>query len=308
MNGALLRRFTLGLLLLTLCVSEVSPQGFTGCPPCWRDASVMAGHGADPGDTRRLINVRIDSTFGNQTPANVWNATCAGTQTAGCSNVTGPSAIKMWDDVSTYYKLRLVQDSQGADDATDIQITQDSSWDSKKGCSYSTQTGQRVPDPERPGATLLQISSRVIHLPPGSQNWSQEQLACILGHEMGHVLGLGDVKKGCSTSIMNQNHSGGRGCSTGCPRSQVSNGDVQSVNQQAGNRAGCNKGSKPVSRIVDGGYEDPNPYRYYPTCYYYYEAVDLWYCRWIMSDGTCHPEFPPEYLGTIYVLRDVRCY
>src|SRR5438876_9496108 len=264
MTGSTLRRVTALLLLTALCARTVLSQ----CPDCWRNVSVMGGHGAAPGDPRRLINVRIDQTFGTQTAANVWNATCAGSQSPGCSNVSGPSAIQMWNAVPTYYNLRLVQDPTQQDGATDIQITRDSTWDPKNGCAYTQRLGKWVPDPERPGSNLFQVTSRIIHLPPGSENWSQQQLACTLGHEFGHGLGIDHVFRGCPASIMNQNRSGGQGCSVGCPRTQVADVDVQAVNQQAGNRLGCNKDAQPRARIsTGGGFEDPNPYRYYPTCY-----------------------------------------
>lgn len=301
-------RRVVAVLLTALCVHAGSAQTSNPCPQCWRNVSVMGGHGAAPGDPRRLINVRIDQSFGNQTPASIWNATCAGSQSPGCSTVSGPSAIQMWNAVPTYYNLRLVQNPQGPDDATDIQITRDSTWDPKNGCAYTQRTGRWIPDPERPGANLFQIRSRIIHLPPGSENWSQQQLACVLGHEFGHALGIDHVFRGCPASIMNQNRSN-QGCVSGCPRTQVADVDVQAVNQQAGNRVNCQRDAQPRTRISTGGrLQDPDPYRYNPICYGVYEPIDFWYCRMIMSDGTCHPEFPPQYLGTIYVLREVRCY
>lgn len=308
-----LRRALATITLVVLTVQSVSSQQtFTGCPPCRKNMSVMDGHGAASGsDSRRVINLRIDNSWGSQTPANIWNATCAGSSSPGCSNVTGSSAISMWNAVPTYYNFRLAQDNTQPSAATDIQITRDSSWDrSKNGCSYTSQIGHWTPDPLISGQQLFQVTRRVIHLPPGSENWSQAHLACVLAHEMGHAIGAGDVYAGCPASIMNQYDAGSKDCSVGCTKSQVAEIDVRSVNQQAGNRPGCNQTAQPRSRIVTGGgVRDPEPYRYYPTCYYYYQPVDLYYCRWIsVVDGSCHPESPPEYIGTIYVLTDIICY
>ena len=309
-NRTFFRQILAAASLIVLLAHAVLSQGFTGCPGCFRNVSVMDGHGAaSPTDPRRVINVRIDASWGSQTPANIWNATCAGSQTTGCSNVTGPSAIGMWNAVPTFYNLRLTQDNTQPNGATDIQISRDSSWN-RRACAYTQMIGRRVADPAT-GSDLFQIRTRVIHLPPGSENWSQEQLACVLGHEMGHALGLADVRSGCSTSIMNQVRSNPNGCAGGCTRSQVSASDKESVNQQAGNRTGCNKTATRTSLHIQpgGGVQDPTPFRYNPTCYYFYDAIDVYYCRLIsVQDGSCHPEFPPEYIGTIYVLTDVVCF
>lgn len=306
----LFRRALIAASLTVLIVHTVLSQGFSGCPGCFKNVSVMDGHGpASTTDSRRVINVRIDSSWGSQTPANIWNATCAGSQTAGCSNVTGPSAISMWNAVPTYYNLRLTQDNSQPNAATDIQISRDSSWN-RRGCAYTQLLGPKVADPVT-GGDMLQVTKRVIHLPPGSENWSQDQLACVLGHEMGHALGLTDVKSGCSTSVMNQIRRNPNGCAGGCTRTEVPDRDKESVNQQAGNRAGCNKTALRTSLHIQpgGGFQDPTPFRYNPTCYYYYDAIDVYYCRYIsIEDGSCHPDTPPEYIGTIYVLRDVFCF
>lgn len=300
-------------LLMLLIPCGASPQSsFTGCPGCWRNQSVMNGHGAASStDPRRVINVRIDGSWGSQTPQNVWNGVCAGSQGSGCSNVPGPSAISMWDAVPTYYYLQLTQDQNQPNGTTDIRISRDSSWTHGTACASTALSGPYVPDPQEAGHQLKQVNDITIHLPPGSENWSQSQLACVIGHEMGHAMGLVDVYGGCSASVMNQNQNQGNGCATGCDRTQVSNIDVVSVNQQAGNRLGCNRNFVPATQHIEpgGGFQDPTPYRYAPTCYYYYDAIDLYYCGYVsIYDGSCHPDTPPEYIGTIYVLTDVICF
>lgn len=292
------------------CLSYIAySQTYSGCPNCVTNVPVMSGHGARSStDQRRVINLRIDETWGTNTPASIWNATCAGQPGTGCSNATGPSATNMWNSVGTYYFFQLYQVDSGS---TDIQITRDSTWSQDKGCSY---TATPIEDPQT-GASPS-TSLRVVHLPPGSENWSQEQLACILAHEIGHAIGLTDVynEPGCETSVMNQGNS--NTCSQGCVRTQVGSSDVQAANQQAGDRAHCGVTVKtPTANMIPGGggggVTDPNPFRYNPTCYYYYEAVD-YYRTCLCERAICqceHGDFIGlEYLGTAYYLTDYFCY
>lgn len=60
-----------------------------------------------------------------------------------------------------------------------------------------------------------------------------------------------------------------------------------------------------------GGVTDPNPFRYYPICYFYYEPVDFY--RLCLCERTVcqcdHGDFiGVEYVGTVYVLTDYFCY
>jgi len=54
-----------------------------------------------------------------------------------------------------------------------------------------------------------------------------------------------------------------------------------------------------------GGYTDPNPWRYQPTCYYFYDAVDFYeFCD-------CNESGSPRgyrYIGTAYFLTDSFCF
>jgi hypothetical protein len=287
------------------CLSYIAySQTYSGCPNCVTNVPVMGGNGPRSNtDRRRIINLRIDETWGTNTPASVWNATCAGQPGAGCSNATGPSAINMWNSVGTYYFFQLYQSG-----STDIQITRDTTWNQNNGCSY---TSTPIEDPQT-GASPS-TSLRVIHLPPGSENWSQQQLACVLAHEIGHAIGLPDVynEPGCEASIMNQGNS--NTCSQGCVRTQIGSSDVQAANQQAGDRAHCGVTVKTPTANFNpgGGMTDPYPYRYNPTCYFYYDAVDYYrYCECGVSTCQCSSDesIGVEYIGTAYYLTDYFCY
>lgn len=283
-----------GILLgIVLCLvgagyfDRVNGQGGTPCVDCIKNASQLPGHGArSASDSRRVINVRIAPSWGQQTDANIWNATLGS---------SGPGALSSWNSVGSPYYFDLRQDVSDSD--TDFLIVRDSNWDyDKQGCAVTSTP-----------AVGSGRTQRVVHLPPTANGWSQGDLACVLAHEIGHGVGLTGALPSCQSIMAEKFVQKEADCT--CTR-QVSQQDADRANQFASTPQNCKKEGKVVANFGGGGpgFEDPNPYRYYPICYYYYEAVDIYYCRMMMSDGTCHPEFPPVYIDTIYVLRDVRCY
>ncbi len=77
-------RVFLYLIVIVLASSLVA---LTECPKCYSNQTPMAGHGPAPdGSGRRLINVKIDSTWGNPTDSAIWNQTTAATD--GWNNAT----------------------------------------------------------------------------------------------------------------------------------------------------------------------------------------------------------------------------
>lgn len=294
------------------CLSYTAlSQMFTGCPACATNVIPFAGHGPASGtDPRRVVNVRIDETWGANTPTNIWNATCAGQPGIGCAGATGPSALGMWNSVGTYYFFQLNQDDRTQQTQTDILITRDATWPANMSdaCAYTVTPGENPRTGQAPW-----ITRRVIHLPPGSENWSQQQLACVIAHEMGHTMGLTDIYaiNGCNqNSIMNQNNGGD--CSQGCNRTQITSDDVQAANQNAADRTKCNVVGVPVQRLDGGGpVTDPEPYHYNPTCYYVYESADYYRrCECAESGCQCASGYYTglKYLGTEYYLVDYFCY
>jgi len=134
------------------------------------------------------------------------------------------------------------------------------------------------------------------------ENSSPQDLAEIIEHELGHFIGLADYygnAEQCET-IMAQAQSG---CNSGLKGSQkISKNDVANVKKYVANAGQC-KGQRSKSSSVTGGgggggFTDPNPAPiFYPrTCYYFYDAVDLYWCY----DGC-------SYIGTVYYLTDVFC-
>lgn len=294
------------LTLLALC-SAVYSQSYPPCPLCVTNAPVMPGHGpASTTDNRRVINLRISESWGTNTPANVWNAVCAQSPGTGCSNATGPSAINMWNSAGGWYFFQLYQSSDTAG-TMDIQIVKDSTWPASMGdaCAYASTP---VEDPQTGQGAGFTLST--IHLPPGSENWSQQQLACVIAHEMGHVVGLYDMDRSCAGSLMTAPSS--KDCSTNCNLTQVPSIDVEAANNHANDRTRCGITVLPRPQpFYGGGVTDPYPFRYDPICYFYYDAVDYYrVCACGSSGCQCQPgqEIGLRYVGTVYILTGYSCY
>lgn len=294
-------RFGARLFLFVLCLCAL-PMLFGAramaqppkCTECDKSIKQLNGHGAhSTSDPRRVINVQIGPSWGTTTNANIFNGVCAGSQSTNCGGASGPSAISLWNAVGSPYYFDLRQDAAIND--VDFLVVKDASWDyDKQGCAVTSSP-----------LTTSSTNLRVVHLPPNAANWSQADLACILAHEIGHGVGLDGAFPGCNSVMTEIPVRKDSDCK--CP-GPISQRDVDRANLFTSNPQNCKAASKTTQNFGGPGYEDPNPYRYIPTCYYFYESVDVYYCRLLMEDGTCHPEFPPVYIDTIYILRDVRCY
>lgn len=289
------------LTLLALCAAAYS-QTYSTCPNCIKNLPVMPGHGpASTTDPRRVINLTISESWGTNTPASVWNAVCAGSPGTGCTNATGPSAINMWNSVGTWYFFQL---NQSSGSAMDILIVRDSTWSRGNECAYTD-----APTENSQG-TVIGSSVSVIHLPPGSENWSQQQLACVIAHEIGHTIGLHHTDGSCPNSIMRPSMSGD--CTANCTDTQIPSGDVEAANNHASDRTRCASTVAPRPLpLTGGGVTDPYPFRYNPICYFYYDEVDL-YRTCLCERAICqcqHGDFiGVEYVGTVYILTDYFCY
>src|SRR5215216_1820820 len=117
------------LLFLSVLIPSVQSQTLPNCssgqPPCYTDMVPYNGHGPASnlptslctncsGDNRRVIVVRIDSSWGMTTNANVWNAVvCA---IAGWNSATDSSGNK------TGYHFVLDQANQTGVSTPDITI------------------------------------------------------------------------------------------------------------------------------------------------------------------------------------------
>lgn len=281
-----------------------APQTQGNCTDCNKAVTQLPRREPGDGDSRRRINVRIDHTWnipGGGTNSMIWNATLG---------LYGPGALSAWNSQGINYQLSLRQDDTVAGNDTDIRIVKDATWDySKNGCAYTDIPVEDTtfyfgidPPPER-----------VIHLPPDAANWTQETLACILAHEIGHALGLVDKNNRNCPTIMNQitgtrNPRQSSDCNEHC-NNTIQPQDVQQVNQYESNPEGCRIYNNSDTR-VHTGVPAPEPYRYSPTCYYYYDAVDYYrYCECAESGCQCSGGSYRGlmYLGTEYYLTDYFC-
>lgn len=133
-------------------------------------------------------------------------------------------------------------------------------------------------------------------------NCTQDQLAELLQHELGHFIGLADFygnAEQCQT-IMAQAKDD---CAGLKGSRQISSNDVATVKKYVAHSTDCKQKRGRTSVVTGGGgYTDPNPIpSYYPyTCYYYYSAYDIYYQCDCRENG--------QYAFTVYVLDDVICY
>ena len=280
--------FVIAVIAVSGQLAKTAYSQGTDCVDCDKQKSQLNGHGAHSStDPRRVINVKIEGTWGAPTNANIWNAT---------TGDVGNGALEMWNAQGSPYYFDIRQDVPASQ--TDFLIVKDPTWNfADDGCAMtSTPTAGS-------GRT-----TRVVHLPPQAANWNQDTLACIVAHEIGHGIGLSGSFPPCQSIMTEPPVRTEADCK--CSQSITQN-DVAKTNQFAENAAAnCGKQGKRTNfGTPTGGVTDPNPFRYNPTCYYFYEAVDVYYCRWIsITDGSCHPDTPPEYIGTIYVLTDYYCF
>lgn len=275
-------RIKLCLAAALMLVLVLLPGASADCPNCHKNQIPMTGHGAAPDGSGRLkVNVQIDSSFNDSpgtTNSNIWNgvrdartdwnnATQTGTPTGQATNYYFAEAQSA---ASSDVDVRIVMGNPGAGNFAQATAT----------CHGGGNVG--------PPYTIT--------LPPDAKNWGLDKRRAVISHELGHVLGLSHAYKKfqtCGNTIMNN------GTPKGAITGSVQPKDVTAANKQYNNRAACtdNFGDGPHMTGGGGGYTEPTPWRYTPTCYYYYDAVDYYYCY----DGC-------RYAFTVYYLTDSFCF
>jgi hypothetical protein len=135
---------------------------------------------------------------------------------------------------------------------------------------------------------------------------SLDDLSELIQHELGHFIGLADFYGNadqCETVMAQAD-----GCTGGLKGSEkIASKDVANVKKYVNGSPDCKADRKPASHVVDGGgYVDPNPSPYYypRTCYYFYDAIDVYVFCDCVESGSPRGY---RYVGTVYYLTDVFC-
>jgi hypothetical protein len=196
--------FKLSLTIFTLFFLAVF--AYPNCPDCYYNQDPFDSNhvAAEDGSGRRTITVRIETSnatgWGAPTNSLIWNGTTAAvsdwnTQTDGNGNHTG-------------YYLKMDQTANNADFII-VRGTTNS------GCSETSAVGPPY----------------IITLTGDTINFSPEEIAGKIKHEMGH--GFGEAQSNSCASIMNSSDSA-------CHRSSnsVTQGDIQAVNRNFGPNRG----------------------------------------------------------------------
>lgn len=217
-------------LVLALCLTTVDISG-QQCPPCNPTQPPMQGSGSAP-NNRILVNIRIADSWnvdsnGNSisgTNANIWNATCAGSPGAGCENAQGVSAAWLWNNTlgsNGQHAPYFFQLNQSSFSTTNVLITRVA--EAGGGCAHIAYNA----------AGDVWIMS----LSEGVQNLSQDQLAGLIAHELGHPLGLNNANENpdCVYLTIMGGHTGN--CES--TNTQVLPRDVDSANAHKTNPSNC---------------------------------------------------------------------
>lgn len=149
----------------------------------------MQGSGSAP-NNRTLVNIKIGDSWnvdsnGNPisgTNANIWNATCAGTSGAGCESAQGVSAAWMWNNTlgnNGQHAPYFFQLNQSSFSTTNVLITRVA--EAGGGCAHITYNAEG-------DVWIMSLSDSV-------KNLSQDQLAALIAHELGHPLGLNNANE-----------------------------------------------------------------------------------------------------------------
>jgi hypothetical protein len=128
------------------------------------------------------------------TNSNIWNAVCAGSSGTGCADASGPSAAHLWNTTpgsDGNYAPYYFQVNQSSFATVSILITRVAEADG--GCAHITYNAAS-------NVWIMSLSDSV-------KNLSQEWVAALIAHELGHALGLDENSAGdCVWPSIMQGH------------------------------------------------------------------------------------------------------
>jgi hypothetical protein len=288
--GKIILSLLLGIYSLGLITYTLSELFFAegACTQCYGKETAFAGGVGPNGEASTPSNRYVNVGYVN----------------SGGDAFTGGDATKIASAIGT--ASNTWNGAKGEDDTSEVPYTFTPSQNGNK-VNVKISLVDKVPGDKDGGscggfqANVVggQIKGGTIYILKSvmaSQN--ADQIAKIIEHELGHFMGLANIDASRTdqcASIMDR--SNGDGCVL---NRSISKGDVSTVIKHANSNQDCkrDRNSKVQNVQGPGGYTDPTPIPYYPpTCYYFYDAVDYYYCY----DGC-------RYIGTVYYLTDVFCF
>lgn len=250
-------------------------------------AGCYKGETAFGSGTSRQVNVNVRTSGTDSVPAGLQGKVTTATNTA-MGNWNGAT-----DNTGTTSPYNFQNAGSNTPNVNIVFVEDLKSKNGREVCAQlettTSQTGQIQ-------SATLYLKRKVV------EDSTDADLAELIQHELGHFIGLADFygkAEQCQTTMAQAKS----GCTTGLQGSQaISQNDVANVKKYVNNATtpGQCKRERKSTPVVGGGpgYTDPNPAPiFYPrTCYYFYDAIDLYWCY----DGC-------QYIGTVYYLTDVFC-
>jgi hypothetical protein len=245
MMGVQMRTIRDGLLLLA-CLVASPVAAHAQCTECAAEYTAFPGHGTS-GDGRRIIKVKIDSSWGNPTNSKIWNAT--------------RDAVDMWNDATDQYNNKtgyffVLDQNEGSPEIT----VKKGSCPLSVACATFNNSGS-------PGEIKLVEGGDYGGMT--SEYMDDDTRKQALGHEIGHAIGL--TKQLCANSSVMAGLRVTQITTSSGPQYQLKNrtlgvyaDDVAAANralnspstQCAGNRNDASIALEDDGSIGGGGYDD----------------------------------------------------
>ncbi|HXQ35843.1 MAG TPA: hypothetical protein VN843_17640 [Anaerolineales bacterium] len=235
----------------------------SGTPKCYSNLAPYAGHNLSAsqlppnlcpegcaGDNRRVIVIRVDTSWGSTTNANIWNAVhCAA---AAWNNATDGASPP--NKIGYYF----VVDQANLTNVTQADITVVK--ESPQGDLASCDVGIDNQNPNRQNELRLHPTNGDLGVGEGL-NFNASDLCGRVAHELGHLIGVGEASD-CRSIMFGVNLNGSRDVDT------VQPGDVAQANRNfnSATRGACQE-TTPVNGVAPEPLASPSPTPTPPDCY-----------------------------------------